>query len=118
MEHKFEYDGIPVVMHSPTVGDRITRRLMIQKLRRAYGYEPGQLMPDDLAESVFEYADIMSKTSSPGSAWWKAAGDTPEDIRAGHECYIIMDAELFDTMSVAESSVTPEKKVTRNGSKK
>lgn len=118
MEHKFEYDGIPVVMHSPTVGDRITRRILIQKLRRALGYEPGQRMPDDLAEGVFEYADIMSKTSSPGSAWWKAAGESQDEVRAGYECYVSMDAELFDALSVAEDATTPEKKMTQSGSKK
>lgn len=118
MEHKFEYDSIPVVMRSPTVGDRITRRMIYQKLRRAFGYEPGQSMPDDLYEAIFEYADIMSKTQSPGSPWWAGSGDAPEAIRAGYECYMQMDAELFDAISLAEASTTPEKKVTRNGSKK
>lgn len=118
MEHKFEYDGMEVVMRSPTVGDRITRRLMVQKLRRALGYEPGQPIADDIYEALFEYADIMAKTQSPGSPWWKAAGDAPEELRAGYECYMQMDAELFDAISLAEASTTPEKKVTRNGSKK
>lgn len=118
MEHKFEYDGIEVVMRSPTVGDRLTRRVIHQKLRQAYGYEAGQPLPDDLSEGIFEYADIMSKTASPGSAWWKAAGDTPEDLRAGYECYLSMDAELFDEIFRSESALRPEKKATRNGSKK
>lgn len=118
MEHKFEYDGIEVVMRSPTVGDRITRRVIYQKLRRALGYEPGQPMPAEMEEAVFEYSDIMSKTTSPESAWWKSAGNTPEDIRAGYECYMIQEAELFDELSRSEAAVTPEKKATRNGSKK
>lgn len=118
MEHKFEYDGVEVVMHSPTVGDRLTRRMIYQKLRRALGFEPGQVMPDDIEEKVFEYADIMSKVHSPDSAWWKTAGAAPEDLRAGYDCYYSMDAELFDEMSVAEVAVKPEKKATRNGSKK
>lgn len=121
MEHKFEYDGFPVVMHSPTVGDRITRRIIISKLRRAFGIDPTKNLDsisDEFAESVVEYADMLSMTQSPGSAWWRGAGDTPEQLRAGYECFVIMDAELFDYLSNAESSVKPEKKVTLNGSKK
>lgn len=121
MEHKFEYDGVEVVMHSPTVSDRIKRRLIIGKLRTAYGIDPAKgldSISDEFAEAVVEYADMLSMTNSPGSAWWRGAGDTPEQIREGHECYMVQEAELFDTLSNAETSVKPPKKVTANGSKK
>lgn len=121
MEHKFEYDGVEVVMRSPTVGDRIKRRLIIGKLRTAFGIDPSKSLDsisDEFAESVVEYADTLSMTESAGSAWWRAAGDTPENLRSGYECFVIMDAELLDKLSNAESSVKPQKKVTASGSKK
>lgn len=121
MEHEFEYDDVKVVMRSPTVGDRITRRLIIDKLRRAFNVDASQSLAsisDEFAESIVEYADMLSMTTSPGSAWWQAPGASPDDLRAGYECYMSMDASLFDFLSSGESSVKPEKKMMPNGSKK
>lgn len=122
MEHKFEYDGIPVVMRTSTIANRYTRRNVIRKLRRAFDIPPDKDMQDviseELTDALLDYARMVSRTDSPGSAWWGDPAGTPETLRAAFECYMSLGEDLIEAIETGAEAITPEKKMTPNGSKK
>lgn len=122
MEHKFEYDGVEVVMRTATISDRYTRRSVLRKLRRSFNIPSDkdmlEVISEELTDALVDYARMVSRTNSPGSAWWGDPAGTPEAIRAAFECFMLLGEDLFEAIEAGEEAITPEKKVTRNGSKK
>lgn len=122
MEHKFEYDGVEVVVRASTIANRYTRRSVIRKLRSAYDIPNDKNMQDvvgdELADALVDYARVVSIVQSSGSAWWASPAGTPEELRAAFECYMLLGEDLIVAIEAGEEAVKPEKKVTRNGSKK
>lgn len=122
MEHIFEYDGLKVIVRPSTIAGRYTRRSVIRKLRRAYDIpndkDMQEVVGEELADALIDYARVVSITESSGSPWWVSPGGTPEDLRAGFECYMLLGEDLLAAIERGEAAVTPEKKVTSNGSKK
>lgn len=122
MEHKFEYDGVPVVVRTPTIANRYTRRNLIRKLRRAYNIPSDENMQDvigdELTDALIDYARVISHTTSPDSPWCGDVAGTPESLRAAFECYMSLGEDLIEAIEAGEEAISPEKKMTRNGSKK
>lgn len=117
MQKEYEYDGDMIVMHSPTVGSAYARKNILSKLRLAMGYQPGDLVPLELVDSMYEFAEICARTQVNGSDWWVSQMDTIERVKAGYAAFLALDVEFVEIARVEANAMLPPKKTTPNKSK-
>ena len=108
MEHKFEYDGQPIVYRSGTVRDREARKLVIQKIYALCGGRENISELD--GEILWDYSNHITHTTPFEAAWRRDVNESAEKIYEGFQLFAEAPGEDYDVFKDARNAALPPEK--------